>query len=79
MVFESKPAKQPFMIHCVEGSPKVYAELCSRVADNPLLKGHILLTQGLVGKRSGSTEMYESSFFCRKPSSLSATIGQSLS
>jgi len=62
MVFESKQAAQPFMIHCVEGSPKVYIDLCSRLADNPLLRGHIQLTQGLVGERSGSTAMYESQF-----------------
>ena len=62
MVFESKRGAQPFMIHCVEGSRKTYADLCSRLADNPLLKDHIQLTHGLVGKRSGSTEIYESSF-----------------
>jgi FkbM family methyltransferase len=63
MVFEGTWPERPFMIHCVEGSPKAYAELCGRVADNPLLNGHIELTQGLVGERSGSAEMYESSFF----------------
>jgi FkbM family methyltransferase len=62
MVFESKRTTQPFTIHCVEGSPKTYIELCSRLADNPLLKDHVQLTQGLVGERSGSTEIYESSF-----------------
>jgi FkbM family methyltransferase len=51
------------MIHCVEGSPKAYAELGSRVADNPLLTGHIEVTQGLVGERSGSAEIYETAFF----------------
>jgi FkbM family methyltransferase len=62
MVFESKRATQPFMIHCVEGSPKTYVELRSRLSDNPLLRGHIELVQGLVGKRSGSTEIYENPF-----------------
>jgi FkbM family methyltransferase len=62
MVFESKRAARPFIIHCVEGSPKTYMDLCSRLADNPLLKDHVQLTQGLVGERSGSTEIYESSF-----------------
>ena len=62
MVFESKRVTQPFMIHCVEGSPKVYVELCSRLYDNPLLRDHIQLTQGLVGERFGSTEMYENPF-----------------
>jgi FkbM family methyltransferase len=62
MVFESKRAIQSFMIHSVEGSPKTYNDLRSRLADNPLLKDHIQLTQGLVGKKSGSTEIYENPF-----------------
>jgi FkbM family methyltransferase len=62
MVFESRRPALPFMIHCVEGSPKVYEELCARLTDNSLLRGHIKLTQGLVGERSGSAKMYESPF-----------------
>ena len=62
MVFQSDHPDRPFFIHCAEGSPQVYADLTARVAANPRLKGHIKTWHGLVGKRSGSTDMYESSF-----------------
>lgn len=62
MVFQSDYPHRPFFIHCVEGSPRVYAELTARVTANPRLKGHIEVRHGLVGKKSGSTEMYESLF-----------------
>jgi FkbM family methyltransferase len=62
MVFESNRPAQPFMIHCVEGSPEVYVELSTRVTSNPLLRDHIQLVQGLVGEKSGSTVIYESLF-----------------
>ena len=62
MVFQSDYPDRPFFIHCVEGSPGVYAELCARVASNPRLKGHIEALNGLVGMRSGSAKIYESRF-----------------
>ena len=62
LVFESDHPNRPFFIHCVEGSPRVYVELAARVTTNPRLQGHIETTHGLVGKRSGSTRMYESLF-----------------
>jgi FkbM family methyltransferase len=62
IVFQSDYPDRPFFIHCVEGSPGVYAELCVRVASNPRLKGHIETLNGLVGVRSGSTKIYESRF-----------------
>src|SRR5579872_5106453 len=62
LVFESERPKQAFMIHCVEASPKVFAELRARLSDNALLKDHIQLTQGVVGQVSGSAEVYESPF-----------------
>jgi FkbM family methyltransferase len=62
MVFESNQPARSFMIHCVEGSPTTYVDLCSRLADNPLLRDRVQLTQGLVGERSGLCEIYESPF-----------------
>ena len=62
LVFESDHPDRPFFIHCAEGSPRVYADLTARVAANPRLCGHIETRHGLIGKRSGSTEIYESAF-----------------
>ncbi|WP_024343123.1 FkbM family methyltransferase [Bradyrhizobium japonicum] len=61
-VFRSHVPDRPFAINCVEGSPRVYADLCARLAENARLKGHVRTHHGLVGRRSGDAEMYESSF-----------------
>ncbi len=61
-VLESDNPDRPFTIYCVEGSPRVYADLSARIAANPHLKGHVQIRNGLVGKRFGSTAIYESSF-----------------
>jgi FkbM family methyltransferase len=62
MVFQSDHPDRPFFIHCVEGSPRVYEDLAARVVGNPRLKGHIETVHGLIGQRSGSTKIYQSSF-----------------
>ena len=61
-VFQSDHPERAFTIHCVEGSPQVYAELSARIDSNPRVKKHVVTRHGLVGKRMGSAEIYESLF-----------------
>lgn len=48
-------------ITAVEGSPRVYGELSRRIRAEPLLAERVRLVNGLVGERSGSSFITESS------------------
>lgn len=46
----------------VEGSPSVYSELEQRIQEEPLLLKKLTLIKGLIGKRAGFGEIFESDF-----------------
>jgi len=62
MVFDSDCPDRSFFVQCVEGSPGVCADLSERIGVNPRLNGHVAIRHGLVGKTSGSADIYESAF-----------------
>lgn len=61
-VFESSSPDRPFTIRCVEGSPSVYSSLSARLAANPRLQQHVSCYNGLVGRKNGATDIYQSIF-----------------
>jgi FkbM family methyltransferase len=62
LIYRSSAPKRSFVVNCVEGSPQVYSELHHRISINPGLHGYVHLHHGLVGRRDGVSDIYESSF-----------------
>lgn len=62
LVLRSEKPQTSFEVVLVEGSPKVYHTLKSRLSAEPLLNNKFKIINGLVGQRQGKGKVFESDF-----------------